>query len=146
MGILLELDLTRGVLETPPASPVAAFRARHLPTLRELVAALRKAPATTRCAGVVAHLGGQRLSLAQVQDLREAVADFRTSGKTAVAWTESFGEIGSGTVPYYLATAFDEIWVQPSGDLGDHRHLGAGRLRPRSAGQGRRDPAVRQAA
>ena len=118
MGILLELDLTRGVLETPPASPVAAFRARHLPTLRELVAALRKGARDDAVAGVVAHLGGQRLSLAQVQDLREAVADFRTSGKPAVAWTESFGEGGSGTVAYYLATAFDEIWVQPSGDVG----------------------------
>ncbi|MGW6277209.1 signal peptide peptidase SppA [Kribbella sp. NPDC055071] len=118
MGTLLELDLTRGVLETPPSSPVAAFRARHLPTLRELVAALRKGGRDDSVVGVVAHLGGQRLSLAQVQDLREAVADFRTSGKLAVAWTESFGETSHGTVPYYLATAFDEIWVQPSGDLG----------------------------
>jgi protease IV len=117
MGTLLELDLTRGVLETPPASPVAAFRARHLPTLRELVAALRKGARDDGVVGVVAHLGGHRLSLAQVQELREAVADFRTSGKPAVAWTESFGETGQGTVPYYLATAFDEIWVQPSGDL-----------------------------
>ncbi|MGW1340020.1 signal peptide peptidase SppA [Kribbella sp. NPDC002412] len=117
MGILLELDLTRGVLETPPASPVAAFRARHLPTLRELVAALRKGARDDNVVGLVAHVGGHRLSLAQVQDLREAVADFRTSGKAAVAWTESFGETGHGTVPYYLATAFDEIWLQPSGDL-----------------------------
>ena len=118
MGTLLELDLTRGVLETPPASPVAAFRARHLPTLRELVGALRKGARDDSVVGVVAHLGGHRLSLAQVQELREAVADFRTSGKPAVAWTESFGESGQGTVPYYLATAFDEIWLQPSGDLG----------------------------
>jgi protease-4 len=117
MGTLLELDLTRGVLETPPASPVAAFRARHLPTLRELVSALRKGARDDSVVGLVAHLGGQRLSLAQVQELREAVADFRTSGKPAVAWTESFGESGQGTVAYYLATAFDEIWLQPSGDL-----------------------------
>ncbi|GAA1571508.1 MULTISPECIES: signal peptide peptidase SppA [Kribbella] len=117
MGTLLELDLTRGVLETPPASPVTAFRMRHLPTLRELVAALRKGARDDGVVGVIAHLGGHRLSLAQVQELREAVADFRTSGKPAVAWTESFGESGQGTVPYYLATAFDEIWLQPSGDL-----------------------------
>jgi protease-4 len=117
MGTLLELDLTRGVLETPPASPVAAFRARHLPTLRELVGALRKGARDDGVVGVVAHVGGHRLSLAQVQELREAVADFRTSGKPAVAWNESFGETGQGTVPYYLATAFDEIWVQPSGEL-----------------------------
>ncbi|MFD7157695.1 signal peptide peptidase SppA [Kribbella sp. NPDC059898] len=117
MGTLLELDLTRGVLETPPASPVAAFRMRHLPTLRELVAALRKGARDDGVVGLIAHLGAHRLSLAQVQELREAVADFRTSGKPAVAWTESFGEAGQGTVPYYLATAFDEIWLQPSGDL-----------------------------
>ena len=96
MGTLLELDLTRGVLETPPASPVAAFRARHLPTLRELVSALRKGARDDSVVGVVAHLGGHRLSLAQVQELREAVTDFRTSGKPAVAWTESFGESRSG--------------------------------------------------
>lgn len=117
-GILLELDLTRGVLETPPGSPLAAFRARHLPTLRELVVALRKGAKDDGVVGLVAHLGGPGLSLSQVQDLREAVAEFRTSGKRAVAWTESFGEVGAGTVPYYLATAFDEIWVQPSGELG----------------------------
>ena len=115
---MLELDLTRGVLETPPASPLAAFRARHLPTLRELVAALRKGAKDDGVVGLVAHLGGQGLSLAQVQDLREAVADFRASGKPAIVWTESFGEVARGTVPYYLATAFDEIWVQPSGELG----------------------------
>jgi protease-4 len=117
-GILLELDLTRGVLETPPASPLAAFRARHLPTVREVVAGLRKAAVDENVAGLVAHVGGPPLSLAQVQDLRAAVADFRAVGKRAVVWTESFGEVGGGTVPYYLASAFDEIWVQPSGELG----------------------------
>jgi protease-4 len=117
-AILLELDLTRGVLETPPASPLAAFRSRHLPTLRELVSALRKGAKDENVTGMVAHVGGPGLSLAQVQDLRDAVQVFRSSGKSAIAWTESFGEVGAGTVPYYLATAFDEIWVQPSGELG----------------------------
>jgi protease-4 len=117
-AILLELDLTRGVLETPPASPLAAFRSRHLPTLRELVSALRKGAKDENVTALVAHVGGPTLSLAQVQDLRDAVQVFRSSGKSAIAWTESFGEVGAGTVPYYLATAFDEIWVQPSGELG----------------------------
>ncbi|TWD75142.1 signal peptide peptidase A [Kribbella amoyensis] len=119
MGTLLELDLTRGVLETPPGSPLAAFRARHLPTLRELVHALRKGAEDESVVGLVAHLGGPALSLAQTQELRAAVVAFRAaSGKPTVAWTESFGEVGGGTVPYYLATAFEEIWVQPSGELG----------------------------
>ncbi|MFC0626797.1 signal peptide peptidase SppA [Kribbella deserti] len=117
-AILLELDLTRGVLTAPPASPVAAFRARHLPTLRDLVTSLRKAASDEQVLGLVAHVGGPALTLAQTQELRDAVLAFRASGKKAVAWTESFGEVGAGTVPYYLASGFDEIWVQPSGDVG----------------------------
>jgi protease-4 len=35
-----------------------------------------------------------------------------------VAWAETFGEFSRGNVPYYLATAFDRIFLQPSGDLG----------------------------
>jgi protease-4 len=46
------------------------------------------------------------------------VLRFRRSGKAAVCWTETFGELGSGSVGYHLASAFDEIWLQPSGDLG----------------------------
>ncbi len=35
-----------------------------------------------------------------------------------MAWADTFGEFSAGNVQYYLATAFDEIWLQPSGDLG----------------------------
>ena len=33
------------------------------------------------------------------------------------AFAHSFGEGGDGTLHYYLASAADEIWLQPSGDL-----------------------------
>lgn len=115
---LLELDLTRGVLDPPPASPLAALRARNVPSLRELVMALRRARDDENVAGLIAHLSGPPLSLAQTQELRDAVSGFREAGKPAVAWAESFGEVSPGTVPYYLATAFEEIWLQPSGELG----------------------------
>ena len=35
-----------------------------------------------------------------------------------MAWAETFGEFAAGNVPYYLATAFETIYLQPSGDLG----------------------------
>ena len=38
--------------------------------------------------------------------------------QAAVCWAETFGELAPGNVGYYLATAFDEIWLQPSGDVG----------------------------
>jgi len=44
--------------------------------------------------------------------------EFRASGKFAIAFAETFGEAGNGTQHYYLASAFDRIWLQPSGDVG----------------------------
>src|SRR6185503_14446679 len=58
------------------------------------------------------------MGVAQVQEIRDAIAAFRAKGKSAVAWSETFGEFGPGNSSYYLATAFDTIYLQPSGDIG----------------------------
>ncbi|HLN76925.1 MAG TPA: signal peptide peptidase SppA [Nocardioidaceae bacterium] len=116
--LLLELDLTRGLIESPPASPLEAFRAVHVPSLRGVVEALRRAAVDDRVAGLVAHVGARQPTLAQSHELRAAVATFRASGKPTVCWSESYGEMGPGNVGYHLASAFDEVWVQPSGDVG----------------------------
>ena len=50
--------------------------------------------------------------------MREAVKRFRASGKFAIASADSFGELSSGNEGYYLATAFDEINLQPVGLVG----------------------------
>jgi protease-4 len=116
--LLLELDLGRGLVESPPASPVEALRAMHVPTLRSVVEGLRRAADDEHVAGLVTHIGAKQPTLAQSNELRAAVAHFRSAGKAAVAWTETFGEMGPGNIGYHLATAFDEVWLQPSGDVG----------------------------
>ncbi|MGH3500046.1 MAG: signal peptide peptidase SppA, partial [Nocardioidaceae bacterium] len=117
-ALLLELDLTQGVRETPPASPVEAARFRHVPVLRAVVEALREASYDERVVGLVAHVGSHPLTLAQAEEVRAAVSAFGQTGKPAVCWSESFGELGPGTLPYYVASAFNELWLQPSGDVG----------------------------
>ncbi|HSE72846.1 MAG TPA: signal peptide peptidase SppA [Nocardioidaceae bacterium] len=116
--LLLELDLTRPLLETPPTSPVAAMRARHAITLRSVVEALGKAAKDPQVAGLVAHVGHRQPTLAQADELRAAVRAFAASGKPTVCWAETFGEMGPGTVGYHVAAAFGVVWVQPSGDVG----------------------------
>ncbi len=118
VATLLELDLSAPLLEAPPQDPLGAALARRRPLLRDLVDGLRLAAVDPDVAGLVVHVGGHVPTLAQVQELRTAVRRFSATGRPAVAWTESFGEFGPGTVPYYLATAFDQIWMQPSGDVG----------------------------
>lgn len=116
--VLLELDLTDPPLEAPPADPLGYLQARRRQTLRAVVDALHDAAEDRRVAGLLARVGGAGLPLARAQELREAVRGFAASGKPAVAWAETFGEGGPGTLPYLLATGFGEVWLQPSGDLG----------------------------
>ncbi len=114
---VLQFDLADGIVETRPRNLLARAATRKAVVLRDLVHALDAAAGDPRVKGLVFRLGAGTIGLAQAQEIRDAVADFRKSGKFAVAFAESFGEGGNGNLPYYLATAFDEIWMQPSGEL-----------------------------
>jgi protease-4 len=114
---VLELNLERGLIETRPDNPLA-FLGRQQPTLRDVVEALERAGDDDRVKGVVARIGAGRLGTAQVQELRDAIIKFRGKKKPAVAFSESFAEFGQGSGSYYLATAFDQIYLQPTGEVG----------------------------
>ncbi len=116
--LILELDLTDGIAESRPADAVSAVLARHRVVLADVLDGLRRARGDDRVRALVVKVGGRPIGLAQVQELRLAVEEFGAAGKLTVAWAESFGEFSAGNVPYYLATAFDTIYLQPSGDLG----------------------------
>jgi protease-4 len=89
----------------------------HGTTLRQIVTALETAASDNRVRGLVAHVGAGPMNMAYAQEIRDAVKAFRAKGKFAVAFAETFGEAGNGNTHYYLATAFEEIWLQPSGDV-----------------------------
>ena len=116
--LILELDLTDGITETRPSDPVSALLNKNRAPLPDVIDALRRARDDDRVAVLVARLGGKSIGLAAVQELRQAITEFAAAGKSTVAWAESFGEFSAGNVQYYLATAFEKIWLQPSGDVG----------------------------
>ena len=73
----------------------------------------------------------------------DAIARFRGKGKFAIGFAEELGGNGDHFADYYLASALDQIWLQPSGGfqvmglavespflrggLGQARHQGRGR-------------------
>jgi protease-4 len=116
--LILELDLTDPIVEGPPQDPLAALLTIRRTRLPDLLEGLKRAAADERVRALVVRVGGSRIGLAKIQELRGAVSDFRRSGKLAVAWSESFGDFVRGNLPYYLATSFDRIYLQPSGTLG----------------------------
>jgi protease IV len=115
---ILEIDFERGMIEYVSDDPVASAVLSELPVVRDIVESLERAKDDDRVVGIVARLGSGSISMGHVQEVRDAVISFRESGKPAIAFSETFGEAGMGVGHYYLATAFDSVYMQPSGDLG----------------------------
>ncbi len=117
-NIILSVDLTRGLAEGPGEEGWLRLIGGGKPNLRDFLDALEAAGADPRVKGLLARVGDDEFGLAASQEVREAIAAFRAKGKFTMAFADSFGEFGGGTRPYYLATAFDQIWLQPMGSLG----------------------------
>ena len=117
-NIILTADLTREFPEGATEDPLRRLVFGARPTLRDALDAVEAAGDDARVKVLLARVGEDGLGLANVQEIRDAVANFRAKGKLALAFADSFGEFGPGTRPYYLASAFDEIWLQPLGNVG----------------------------
>jgi protease-4 len=113
---LLTIDLADGLVERSSQDKLLqALQLQGRPIiLSDAVAAIERAAGDPEVEGIVAHLGRGNAGTAQIQELRTAIQKFRNSGKPAFAFAETFGEAGSGMAHYYLASAFEEVWVQPS--------------------------------
>ena len=114
--VLLELDLTERPASAEGDDPVSRLQLRGRRPLRPILRALHEAGADRNVAGLVAKIGGLPWTLAQ--ELRLGVQAFAKSGKPTVAWAETLGESSQDLAGYVLATAFGEIWLQPTGSLG----------------------------
>lgn len=115
---ILEANLQHSFLENAPDTPTAKLMLSDRSSLRDLVDAIDRGANDDRVVGMVARIGAAPMGMAQAQEIREAVERFRAHKKFAVAYAETFGEFGPGNGAYYLATAFDQIYLQPSGDIG----------------------------
>src|SRR5271163_3393184 len=113
-GCVLELDLRVAPPEGGGLDPLAIITGGGRPlALREAVSALHRAAEDSRVTGLIAHVQLPAAAAGPIQELREAVAGF-TAVKPSLAWAETY----PGTLSYYLASAFGEVWMQPSGTVG----------------------------
>ncbi|MBV8863070.1 MAG: S49 family peptidase, partial [Mycobacterium sp.] len=111
---VLELDLRAVPPETSGLDPLAMISGGGRPlVLREAVSAIHRAADDKRVAGLIARVQLPVAGAGPVQELREAIAAF-TAVKPSLAWAETYPR----TLSYYLASAFGEVWMQPSGTVG----------------------------
>ena len=96
-------DVLRGNLWRPPRDIV------------DTIQILWQAADDPRVVGLYVEIGDDSAGLARVQELRQAIARFRGKGKFAIGFAESLGGGSDHFADYFLASALDQIWLQPSG-------------------------------
>ncbi|HJN47100.1 MAG TPA: signal peptide peptidase SppA [Vicinamibacterales bacterium] len=101
-----------GGLSERQANPLLTSLMGDGPTVQSVVNSLRKAKVDTRIRGVVLKPSGPQLLWGKAQEIRDAVLDYKESGKPIVAFLE-FG----GTQEYYLASAADKVFLVPGSPL-----------------------------
>lgn len=116
--IILNINLDDGFSEGTARPDFFSLGLRGRTSLQDAIIALRRARNDERVKAVVANISKQSLGLAQIQELRDVIETYSDSGKPTYVYSETLGEIGSATPAYYLASAFKEIWLQPSGSVG----------------------------
>lgn len=80
---------------------------------------LKKAKQDTSVKGLYLKMGNGDGGFATVEEIRNAVLDFKQAGKFVVAYGEVYGQKS-----YYLASAADKIFLNPQGNL-DFKGLSA---------------------
>jgi protease IV len=110
---VLKLTLGGDLAEVAPTDVVAYLRGARTPTVRGIVDDLRKAKVDSRISAVLLKVTGFSTPYwGKLQEIRDALVDFRTSKKPVYAYLEYGGDRD-----YYLASAADKVFLMPSSPL-----------------------------
>ena len=110
---VLVLKIAGSMPDYAPEDPFAArFLGREDHSLTNLITQIKKAKADKRISAILLDIDLTSAGWAKADEIRDAIKDFRTSGKPAYAYME-YGT----NKEYYIATACERIYVAPIGDL-----------------------------
>lgn len=111
-GSYLLLDIGGEYIDGPPEDFIGRWFRGGNPTLLEMLTAIRNAQHDKRIVGVVARIRSLDIGWAKLQDLRDALVEYKQSNKPLIALV--INEVGSANAEYFLATAADRIYLSPA--------------------------------
>ncbi len=122
---VLRLDLNRPIEERTiddPLAQIPGFSMGDLPAgLIEIKQAIKAAKEDEKVKGIYLNAGMIGAGYATLEEIRNALIDFKESGKFLIAYSEIYTEAG-----YYLASVANEIYLTPEYGLFEFNGLSAG--------------------
>ncbi|MEL6956992.1 MAG: signal peptide peptidase SppA, partial [Pseudomonadota bacterium] len=112
--IVLTLDLRGGFTDQAPTSGFAAFSGQN--GFTDLLVKIDGAAEDDDVKGIFIRASEGSVGSARAEELRDALIDFRDTGKFVIAHTQG-SLLSSGPSAYRSISASDEIWMQPGTEL-----------------------------
>ena len=114
---ILQLNLNQPINDRKSPMPVLVYNITTLGTesqlgLNDILKNIAKAKQDTNIRGIYLELSSLRAGIATIEEIRNALLDFRKSGKFIVAFSDSYSQR-----TYYLASAADKIYLNPGGSV-----------------------------
>ncbi|MBA2621614.1 MAG: signal peptide peptidase SppA [Acidobacteria bacterium] len=111
---VLVLQISGGLPDFAPDDATARlFGGGARQSFSGLLTQMRKAKADARIGALLLDIETSGLGWGKADELREAIDEFKISGKPVYAYMEY-----AGNKEYYIATAADKIFLPPTGDVG----------------------------
>lgn len=119
-GTVLKIELKGGLIERDDPSQLdfyslIAGRGVQYQTLENLTAAIKEAKDNDKIKAIYLDCGMLSSAPASINALRDALIDFRKSGKPVFAYADQYSQSS-----YYVATAANELYVNPQGSVDLH--------------------------
>lgn len=109
---VLSLRVGGSMPDYVPEDPFRKLLGGSEQSLTSLVEQFKKAKADKRIKAIILQVDMSGAGLAKSEEIRDAIADFRSSGKPVYAYME-YGM----TKEYYISSACDRIYMPPPGEL-----------------------------
>ncbi|MCU1266064.1 MAG: signal peptide peptidase SppA, type [Acidobacteria bacterium] len=109
---VLALSVSGPLPDYVPEDPLRKFFGGPEQSLTNLLLQFKKAKVDKRITAILLDVDGSGAGWAKSEEIRDAIADFRSSGKPVYAYME-YGM----NKEYYIASACDKIYVAPPGEL-----------------------------
>jgi protease-4 len=111
-GGYLVLEVSGAYAEAPPQDLLGSLLRRRERALIDLLTMIREAQVDERIKGVITRITRLDIGWAKTQDIRDALLEFKQSGKRLLALVEQ--EATGSNKEFYLASAADRIYLPPS--------------------------------
>lgn len=107
---MLVVDIYGEMQERRAPDPFSEMFAGKIPSIQDVLFAIRKAKIDDKIRGIILRPGLLQMGWGKAEELRDALLDFKTSGKPVYAYFET-----ASNQEYYLSTVADTILSVPSG-------------------------------